>query len=58
MLETLDLFLEIPIWISSEMTLDSTVIDMAEVEENMFEFAISLLDTTIQDSSIREKNNV
>ncbi len=53
-LDTLDLPLEAPIWISSETTLDSTGIDMVEVEENMFEFAISLLGATIQDE--REKS--
>ena len=55
MLETLDLPLGTPIWIFSKTTLNSTELDMAGVEENMFEFAISLLGTTIQDGGMRER---
>ena len=46
-LEMMDLSLEALIQISSEMTLDSTGLDMAEVEENMFELVILLLGATI-----------
>ena len=56
-LEMLDLPLGAPTWISSEMTLDSTGLDMAEVEENMFEFIISLLGATIQDGGMRERSD-
>ena len=55
-LETLDLPLEAPICISSETTLDFTGLDMAEVEERMFEFTISLLGATIQDSGMKERS--
>ena len=55
-LETLDLPLGAPIWIFSETTLDSIGLDMAEVEEIMFEFIISLLGTTIQDGGIRKRS--
>ena len=57
MLEMLDLSLDILIQISLEMTLDSTELNMAEVKENMFEFTISLLGTTIQDGSMRERSD-
>ena len=36
--------------------MDSTGLDMAEVEEKMFEFAISLLAATIQDGGMRERS--
>ena len=55
--DALDKVLEIPIWIFLEMILVFTGLDIAEVEEKMFEFAISLWDTTIQDGGIRERNN-
>ena len=48
-LETMNLPLGASIGISSELALDSTGLDVAEVEVKMFEFTISLLDTTIQD---------
>jgi len=57
MLEILDLPLETPTWISLEMTLDSIGLDMAKVKENMFEFIISLLGTTIQDGGMRERSD-
>jgi len=40
----------------SEMALDSRVLDIAEEEEKMFKFAISLLDATIQDGSMKERS--
>jgi len=46
-LKTIDLPLGAPIGTSSETTLDSTRLDMANVEVKMFEFAISLLSATI-----------
>jgi len=46
------LSLKASIWMSSEMALDSRELNIAEVEEEMFEFAISLLDATIQDGGI------
>jgi len=57
-LEMMNLPLGTLIWIFSEMTLSSTELDMAKVEENIFEFAISLLGATIQDSSMRESSNM
>ena len=39
------------------MALDSRVLDVAEEEEKMFVFAISLLGATIQDSGTRKKSN-
>jgi len=51
-LETMNLPLGASIGISSELALDSTGLDMAEVKVKMFEFTISLLDTTIQDGSM------
>jgi len=52
MLDIVALSLKASIWMSSEMALDPRKLNIAEVEEEMFEFAISLLDATIQDSSI------
>ena len=43
--------------ISSEMLLASTRLDIAEKLRKEFVFAISLLDTTIQDGSMKEKSN-
>jgi len=51
-LEIMNLPLGASIGISSELALDSTGLDMAEVKVKMFEFTISLLDTTIQDGSM------
>jgi len=39
------------------MILDSRGLDIAEEEEKMFVFAISLLDATIQDGGISERSN-
>jgi len=52
MLDIVALSLKASIWMSSEMALDSRELNIAEVEEEIFEFAISLLDATIQDGSI------
>jgi len=52
MLDIVALSLKASIWMSSEMALDSRELNIAEVEEEMFEFAISLLDATIQDGGI------
>jgi len=41
----------------SGTALDSRGLDIAEEEEKMFVFAISLLGATIQDSSIRERSD-
>ena len=41
----------------SETALDSRGLDIAEVEEKMFEFTISLLGATIQDGGMRERSN-
>ena len=57
-LDMMNLPLGTLIWIFSETTLSSTGLDMAKVEENIFEFAISLLGATIQDSGMRESSNV
>ena len=57
LLETVVLSLELLIWMSLETVLDSRGLDIAEEEEKMFKFAISLLDATIQDGSIKERNN-
>ena len=38
------------------MALDSRGLDIAEVEEKMFEFTISLLGATIQDGGTREES--
>jgi len=43
--------------ISSEMLLASTRLDIAEKLRKEFVFAISLLGTTIQDGSMKEKSN-
>jgi len=53
----MDLPLGAPIGIFSEPALDSTGLDMADVEVKMFEFTISLLGTTIQDGGMRERSN-
>jgi len=42
---------------SLEIALDSRGLDIAEVEEKMFEFTIFLLGVTIQDDSMRERSN-
>jgi len=42
---------------SLEIALDSRGLDIAEVEEKMFEFTIFLLSVTIQDDSMRERSN-
>ena len=42
----------------SETALDSRGLDIAEVEEKMFEFTISLLGATIQDGGMRERSDV
>jgi len=39
------------------MVLNSKGLDIAEEEEYIFVFTISLLDTTIQDGSTRERSN-
>jgi len=52
-LDTVALLLGAPIWMSLEMALDSRGLDIAEVEEEMFEFAISLLGATMQDGGTR-----
>ena len=39
------------------MVLNSRGLDIAEEEEYIFVFTISLLDTTIQDGSTRERSN-
>ena len=56
MLDIMALSLKASIWMSSEMALDSRELNIAEVEEKMFEFAIFLLDATIQGSSIKERS--
>ena len=55
-LDIVALPLEASIWMFSEMTLNSRGLDIAEVKEEMFEFAISLLSTTMQDSGTRERS--
>jgi len=55
-LDIVALPLEAPIWMFSEMTLNSRGLDIAELKEEMFEFAISLLSTTMQDSGTRERS--
>ena len=55
-LETMDLPLGAPIGTFSEIALDFTGLDMAEVEVKMFEFTIFLLDTTIQNDGMRERS--
>ena len=52
-----DLPLGTPIWISSETPLESIRLDMAEEVVKEFIFANSLLSTTIQDSSIKERSD-
>ena len=52
-----DLPLEASICIFSETPLDSTGSDMAEVVVKMFVFAISLLDATIHDGSMRKRSS-
>jgi len=47
MLDTVALLLGVSIWMFSETALDSRGLDIAEVEEKMFEFTISLLGATI-----------
>jgi len=47
MLDTVALPLGVSIWMFSETALDSRGLDIAEVEEKMFEFTISLLGATI-----------
>ena len=56
MLDIMALSLKASIWMSSEMALDSRELNIAEVEEKMFEFAIFLLDATIQGSGIKERS--
>ena len=48
--------LGVSIWISSETALNSRELDIAKVKEEIFEFTISLLDTTIQDDGMRERS--
>jgi len=43
---------------SSEIVLTSTELDKAELLKEIYVFTISLLGATIQDSDMREKNNV
>jgi len=57
-LETMDLPLGAPIGTSSEIALDFTGLDMADMEVKMFEFTISLLGTIIQDGGMRERDIV
>jgi len=57
-LDTMALPLGASIWMSLEMALDSRRLDIAEVEEKMFEFTISLLGATIQDGGTRERSDV
>ena len=57
-LETMDLPLGAPIGTSSEIALDFTGLDMANMEVKMFEFTISLLGTIIQDGGMRERDIV
>ena len=47
MLDTVALPLGMSIWMFLETALDSRGLDIAEVEEKMFEFTISLLGATI-----------
>ena len=56
-LDIVALLLGVSIWMSLEIALDSRGLDIAEVEEKMFEFTISLLGVTIQDDSMRERSN-
>ena len=58
MLAMADLPFGAPICIFSETSLDSAGLDMAEVVVKRFVFAISLLDTTMYDSSMRERSDV
>ena len=44
--------------ISSEIALDFTGLDMADMEVKIFEFTISLLGTIIQDGGMRERDIV
>ena len=57
-LETMDLPLGASIGTSSEIALDFTGLDMADMEVKMFEFTISLLGTIIQDGGMRERYSV
>ena len=57
-LETMDLPLGAPIGTFSEIALDFTGLDMADMEVKMFEFTISLLGTIIQDGGMRERDIV
>ena len=57
MLKMVDLPLTAFIWMSSGMAMDSRELDIAEKEEKMFIFAISLLDTIIWDGGMRERSN-
>jgi len=52
----MDLPLRAPISTSLKLVLGSIGLDMAEVEVKMFEFAIFLLDTTIQNGGMRERS--
>ena len=58
MLETVVLPLEVLIWISSEIALNLRGLDIAKIEGIMFVFTISLLGTTIQDGSMKERSNI
>ena len=46
------------IWIFSEIALDLRELDIAEIEEIMFVFIISLLGTTIQDDGMKERSDI
>ena len=52
------LSLEASMLISSDTPLISQGLDMAEVGAKRFVFAISLLDTTIQDGGMKERGDV
>ena len=45
------------IWTCSEMALDSRGLAIAQEEEKISKFAISLLGAIIQDGSIKERSN-
>ena len=56
-LEMIVLPLGTSIWVSLETALDLKGLDIAEIKEIIFVFAISLLDTTIQDGGMKERSN-
>ena len=58
MLETVVLPLGVHIWMFSETALDLRELDIAEIEEIMFVFIISLLGATIQDDGMKERSDI